>query len=160
MVGEYQVGREGWDRLEEENLGRDSENWGWYGNLLQWKLSKIFNNPNEASYKWTQRVSTGHFLLPTSNRTQLHSIELLAKGVPWKSPKQHRQLLRQWVALCKLTVGCIAKNNTHTTRWTRRSWAEVVLWRKILHRLPKEKLGYHPSSKTFDLQSVLSAKHG
>lgn len=59
---------------------------GFYGNLVEWKLSRIYEiDSKEVSKNVGDRLSTD--LLESSSEaskteTELHSIELIAKGIP------------------------------------------------------------------------------
>lgn len=74
-------------------MGRDGWNWvpfkWWSRNLVQWKLLEcmkaiLTQTLSNGEYK----VLTGHHLSLSkapNDGTRLHSVELLTKGVPWKS---------------------------------------------------------------------------
>lgn len=75
---------------------------------VQWKLPGTYEGDlNEDSSNGGYVVSYGHLLDPgetSSIGTGLHPIELVAKAGPMEILKQIILLLRQWVALCKLTA--------------------------------------------------------
>jgi hypothetical protein len=67
---------------------------------------------------------TGHLLSPNAASSPgigLQLLELLAKEVSWKSPKEPRLLARQQVALYKLTEGPFTDDNAYITHWKWRS---------------------------------------
>lgn len=76
------------------------------------------------------RVLTSHLFSwnePSSMRTRLYLIELLTKGVPWKSLnnpsccQDNRLFSTNWQQVS------IAEDNTHTTHCTQRGWAGAYI---------------------------------
>lgn len=119
------------------------------GNFLKYRKVILIKSPNNR----IDGISIRYLLSPNkSSKTETgsHPIELLVKGIPWKSWNnpgccQHNMLLSLiW------QKNSMAKNNTHTIHWTWRSQATFyielstlcsrVWYRKVLCSLPKEKV--------------------
>jgi hypothetical protein len=87
--------------------------------ILLWKLPKIFHgNPMKFPNDEGDRVPTGHlFSLNKASNTgpRLHPIELLAKGLLWKFPKDPGIFQDNKFIFANCQKGTIAKDNTHIT---------------------------------------------
>lgn len=68
-----------------------------------------------------------------------------------ETPKQLKLILRQWVALHKMTEGPITEDSTHTH--------SSIFGEDQFSASYQKRNKHQPSHKTFDLQSILFARY-
>lgn len=125
----------------------------------------LMRTPSNRGYG----VSTDHLLSKgkaSSRGSRLHSIELLAKGIPWKFPNNPGYTLRQkglsencQQGVSRATPIQLMKKSNWCLHEPSPLHSSLFWYMEVFFILPKEKHGHQPGHKTFDLKYVLPIKY-